>query len=98
MYDALVTQTQAVLSRWSADATRREARLRATTPMEGEDDEEEFAESQEGAVVGEPLRPPDKYGLDIDAEFRSAKRSWTYDSDEAHKMIFEVLLDCLLLS
>ncbi len=86
LFDALVTQTQAVLSRWAADATRREARLKA--PLQGDDSEAEDCEESEH----QSPRPRDRYGLDIDNEFR-ARKLWTSDRREAHKVVFEVLLD-----
>ena len=84
MYDALVSQTQAVLSRWAADATRREARLKAPT-------EDEDVEVQENQEYKSP-RPPAKYGLDIDNEFRPSRPNLA-DRADAHKIVFEVLLD-----
>ena len=86
IYDDLVRNTQKILSSWSGDATRRQSRMQA--PLEsGEthDDDpetlaEEGADSEEEGEPEEqaPLRPPDKYGLDIDGEFRGKVKgnSW----------------------
>ena len=52
-------------------------------------DSEEEGEPEEQA----PLRPPDKYGLDIDGEFRGKVKGKFLGWEEVAKMAFEVILD-----
>ena len=59
-----------------------------TLPEDGADSEEE-GEPEEQA----PLRPPDKYGLDIDSEFRGKVKGKFLGWEEVAKMAFEVILD-----
>ena len=91
LFDELARNTQFILSNWHGDATRRQERLRA--PLEEcEDekgDEEENAEAEE-----EKLRYADKYGLDIDSDFRTKKfksrfRNW----EDVAKAATEIVLD-----
>ena len=58
-----------------------------TLPEDGADSEEEEPEEQA------PLRPPDKYGLDIDSEFRGKVKGKFLGWEEVAKMAFEVILD-----
>ena len=59
-----------------------------TLAEDGADSEEE-GEPEEQA----PLRPPDKYGLDIDSEFRGKVKGKFLGWEEVAKMAFEVILD-----
>ncbi len=88
LFDELARTTQFILSSWSGDATRRQARMKAPLEEEGEKDEEDVQGDEK------PLRHKDKYGLDIDGEFRTKKsqnrfRHW----EEVVKIANEVHLD-----
>ncbi len=87
LYDELARNAQHILSTWRGDATRREARMKAPLPDEGEKEKEDDKEDK-------PLRPGDRYGLDIDGEFRPKKfpRRFKY-WEEVIKTANEVLLD-----
>ena len=52
-------------------------------------DSEEEGEPAEQA----PMRPPDKYGLDIDSEFRGKVKGKFLGWEEVAKIAFEVILD-----
>ena len=73
LYNELVRNAQTLLSSWSGDYTRRQARMRA--PLEQDDVPAEQPKANESA--GRRLREPDCYGLVrcLDAE-RARARVW----------------------
>ena len=60
-----------------------------TLPEDGAEAEREQGEHEDR----EPLRPPDKYGLNIDAEFRGKVKGRFLGWEDVAKMAFEVILD-----
>ena len=76
LYDELARNAQFILSAWSGDATRRQARMRA--PLEHEEGEDAAEGADDDAHEDEveeeaPMRPRDEF-LDIDKEFRCGIR------------------------
>ena len=61
-----------------------------TLPEDGAEVEGEEEREEQGRT---PLRPPDKYGLDIDTEFRSKVKGKFLGWEDVAKMTFEVTLD-----
>jgi len=70
VYDELVRSAQHILSAWSGDARRREARMQAPLPDAG-DASQASQEEEDAPLEANELRPKDKHGLDIDGEFRT---------------------------
>ena len=61
-----------------------------TLAEDGADSEEEGEPEEQDRA---PLRPPDKYGLDIDSEFRGKVKGIFLGWKEVAKMASEVILD-----
>ena len=95
VYDDMVRNTERILSCWSGDATRRQARLKCSVAEEEEDEEKEVCgEEEEDEKSPPPLRPKDKYDLDIDGEFRGNKCSGKFSGwGDVAQVAFEIHLD-----
>ena len=90
LYDELARNAQHILSVWGDDGARRQARMKAPLPEEDKDDNEDAADPREDR----PLRHADKYGLDIDGEFRVKKFQKRFKHwEEVIKIANEVLID-----
>jgi len=96
LFDELVRNTQFTLTSWRGDATRRQERMRAPLEESEEKDdlETEGEQNTEAGASEKKLRSADRFGLDIDAEFRTKKfkarfRHW----QEVAKVATEVALD-----
>ena len=75
LYNELVRNAQTLLSSWSGDYTRRQARMRA--PLEQDDVPAEQPEANEGAGL---LRGPDCYGL-----------VWCLDAERVRAMVWQIM-------
>ena len=97
LYEELARNAQFILSTWSGDATRRQARMKA--PLEHDKAEEASeGENEDNEADDEvPMRPKDD-ALDIDAEFRCCRNQFRSAQrfanwQEVAKIAFEVHLD-----
>ena len=96
LYDELAKNAQFILSAWSGDATRRQARMKA--PLEHEEGEDAAEGDEDDAHDDEveeeaPMRPKDEF-LDIDKEFRCGIRYQRFANwEDTAKIAFEVHLD-----
>jgi hypothetical protein len=91
LFDELVRNTQFILSSWSGDAARRQARMQAPVDV---DEEEGASQKDEGEVPGvdKPLRYNDKF-IDVDGEFRTKRLNRFRNWEEVIKIANEVHLD-----
>jgi len=95
VYDELVRNAQNILSAWSGDARRREARMQAPLPDAGDPSPSQASQGEEDAPLEvNELRPKDKHGLDIDGEFRTKGFKKRFKGwEECIKIAFEIQLD-----
>jgi len=96
VFEELVRNTQSIISRWNSDAKRREVRMQAQledNEEQGDDGRNCEGGEQQAPHPEEPLRPYDRYGLDIDGEFRHKRHSRFLHWEEVAKTANEVILD-----
>ena len=93
MYSELIQGAQFLLCAWNADAARRAARMKAPLDANFGAHADADEEEEEALLPQEPLRPRDKFGLDIDGQYRRNSMRKFKGHQEAIKATKEVLID-----